>query len=226
MASAQTFPLRVVVDSREQAPWSFTGASVYEGTQVVQGSLQSGDYSLEGFEHLVACERKSLPDLVACLGRERPRFARELERARGLDAFCVVVEGSWQELAQGQYRSQLQPHSACQSIASFMARMGVPFWFCGTRPAAEYCCWSFLRQWLQGRVHELKAVERMLKTPAPASPAGAPGAPAGACARGMDRHTESEPQDLQDAFGGPAGACPGMVPDGRSRAPTEVCING
>ena len=209
MASAQTFPMRVVVDSREQAPWSFAGASVYEGTTVVPGSLQSGDYSLEGFEDRVACERKSLPDLVQCLGRERPRFARELERARGLDAFCVVVEGSWQELAQGQYRSMLAPHSACQSIASFMARMGVPFWFAGSRAAAEYCCWSFLRQWLQGKTHELKAVERMLKAPAPqACPAGAPDAPAGACARGMDNHIATEPQDLQDAFGGPAGASP------------------
>jgi len=210
MASPQTVPMRVVVDTREQAPWSFNGAAVYEGTTVVQGSLQCGDYSLAGFEGLVACERKSLPDLVACLGRERPRFERELERARGLDAFAVVVEGSWQELAQGQYRSQLNPHSACQSIAAFMARLGVPFWFCGTRTAAEYCCWSFLRQWLQGRVHELKAVERMLKAPAQqmpqTCPAGAPEAPAGACARGTHEHKADEPQDLQDAFGGPAGA--------------------
>lgn len=217
MASPQTLPMRVVVDTREQAPWSFDGASVYEGTVVVQGSLQSGDYSLEGFENLVACERKSLPDLVQCLGRERPRFARELERARGLDAFAVVVEGSWQELAQGQYRSQLNPHSACQSVAAFMARMRVPFWFCGTRAAAEYCCWSFLRQWLQGRVHELKAVERMLKAPAPQTcPAGAPDAPAGACARGTHEHTPTEPEDLQDAFGGPAEAYSGVVPDRRA----------
>ena len=213
MGSTQTLPMRVVVDTREQAPWRFDSAPVYEGTVVVQGSLQSGDYSLEGFEGLVACERKSLPDLVQCLGRERPRFARELERARGLDAFAVVVEGSWQELAQGQYRSQLNPHSACQSIAAFMARMGVPFWFCGTRAAAEYCCWSFLRQWLQGRVHELKAVERMMK----ACPAGAPEAPAGACARGTGEHATDEPEDLQDAFGGPAGAYPGMVPEGGAR---------
>ena len=157
----------------------------------------------------MACERKSLPDLVQGLGRERPRFARELERARGLDAFAVVVEGSWQELAQGQYRSQLNPHSACQSIAAFMARLGVPFWFCGTRTAAEYCCWSFLRQWLQGRVHELRAVERMIK-----APAGAPNAPAGACARGMDNHKADEPRDVLDAFGGPAEAHSGMVPEG------------
>lgn len=217
MASPQTLPMRVVVDTREQAPWSFNGAAVYEGTTVVQGSLQSGDYSLEGFEGLVACERKSLPDLVQCLGRERPRFARELERARGLDAFAVVVEGSWQELAQGQYRSMLNPHSACQSIAAFMARMRVPFWFCGTRTAAEYCCWSFLRQWLQGRVHELKAVERMLKAPAPQTcPAGAPEAPAGACARGTGEHVADEPEDLQDAFGGPAEAYSGVVPDRRA----------
>ena len=54
---------------------------------------------------------------------------------------------------------------------------------------------------------ELKAVERMLKAPAPQTcPAGAPEAPAGACARGTHEHTLNEPEDLQDAFGGPAGA--------------------
>ena len=217
MGSTQTLPMRVVVDTREQAPYDFAGAPVYAGTSVVQGSLQSGDYSIAGFEDMVACERKSLPDLVQCLGRERPRFARELERARGLEAFCVVVEGTFYELAHGDYRSQLNPHAAVQSVSAFLARWRTPFVFAGSRPAAEYAVWSFLHQWLQGRVHELKAVERMLKAHAPQTcPAGAPEAPAGACARGTDEHAADEPEDLQDAFGGPAEAYSGMVPDRRS----------
>ena len=86
----------------------------------------------------------------------------EIERSRALESFCVVVEGSWQDLAQGQYRSQLRPQAACQSVASFMARMRVPFWFCGSRPAAEYCTWSFLRQYAEGQRQRLKAVEQAL----------------------------------------------------------------
>lgn len=195
--------LHIIADNREQKPYLFDGASIYEGTTVEAGSLSVGDYSVKGLEHLVSVERKSLSDLVGCLAGSRERFVRELERSRALESFCVIVEGSWQELAQGQYRSQLRPQAACQSVAAFMARMRVPFWFCGSRPAAEYCCWSFLRQYTQGRLQELKTVERAL------------GSPAGACARGMDNHKAGEPRDVLDAFGAPAEAYPDGMEDRR-----------
>ena len=154
--------LHIVVDTREQRPFTFTGASIYEGTVVEAGALNVGDYSVKGLEHLVSVERKALPDLIQCLSGSRERFERELERARGLEAFAVIVEADFEAVAKGQYRSQLRPHAAVQSIASFMSRMRVPFWFCGSRPAAEYCCWSFLRQHVMGRMKELRAVEQAL----------------------------------------------------------------
>lgn len=202
MGSQRPQAFRIVVDSREQAPWTFDSAPVYEGTSVTVSSLPTGDYSVEGFQDAVAVERKSLPDLVACLGRERDRFARELARARGLESFAVVIEGSFTDLKQGQYRSMLNPHSACQSICAFMARWHIPFVFAGTRAAAEYATWSLLRQYVEGKRHELRAVEKAL------------GSPAGACARGTDNHKADEPRDLLEAFGGPAEAHPGMVPEG------------
>ncbi|MCL2178136.1 MAG: hypothetical protein FWC28_06750 [Proteobacteria bacterium] len=113
-------------------------------------ALPIGDYSLSGLADKVAVERKSLADLVACLGRERERFERELQGAAALDAFAVVVEASWGELAAGNYRSQLDPHSACQSVLTFMARYHVPFVFAGSRARAEYVTWGFLRQYLEG----------------------------------------------------------------------------
>ena len=215
MGSTQTMPMRVVVDTREQAPYDFAGASCYAGTTVEQGSLPTGDYAIRGLEHLVAVERKSLPDFVACLGRERDRFVRELERGRGLECFAVVVEGDFASLAHHDYRGQLDAHSACQSVASFVARLRVPVLFAGSREGGQYAVWSILRQYLRGKIHELKAVEASIRAPAPqACPAGAPEARAGACARGTHEHTPNEPQDLLEAFGGPAEAHPGMVPEG------------
>lgn len=141
--------MRLIVDSREQAPFPFKGP-FYDGVVVEVGALTVGDYSLAGLTDRVAVERKSLPDLVMCLGRERERFERELQRGAALDAFCVVVEASWADLAGGQYRSRMNPHAACQSVAAFMGRYRLPFLFAGSRPAAEYCTWSFLRQYLEG----------------------------------------------------------------------------
>ena len=138
--------MQIIVDSREQLPFNFSHER-YD-VQIQQGTLTVGDYSLRGLEDKVAVERKSLPDLVQCLGRERSRFERELQRGQALDAFAVVIEASWPDLAGGNFRSQLNPHAACQSVLAFMARYRVPFLFAGSRAAAEYAAWGFLRQYL------------------------------------------------------------------------------
>lgn len=141
--------MKVIQDSREQAPYAFT-APRYAGTTVEVVMLRTGDYSLHGLMDKVAVERKELGDLVQCLGRERERFERELQRGAALDAFCVVVEASFEDLAKGRYRSQLKPHAACQSVLAFSGRYRVPFFFAGSRVAAEYVTWGFLRQYLEG----------------------------------------------------------------------------
>ncbi len=159
---ASNMPLSIIVDSREQLPFSFKGHPCYEGTTVARGSLPTGDYSLEGLTNLVAVERKSLPDLIACLGKDRERFVKDLERGRALDAFTVICEGDLYSLVHGEYRSLLNPHSACQSVAAFMARLNIPFFFAGDRAIAEYMTFSFLRQYAEGKRKELKAVEQAL----------------------------------------------------------------
>jgi ERCC4-type nuclease len=140
--------MKIVVDSREQAPFVFRHEQ-YAGTVIEAGTLDTGDYSLAGLTDRVAVERKSLADLVACLGRERERFERELQRAAALEAFAVVVESSWGDLASGKYRSRMNAHAACQSVLAFSCRYRLPFPFAGSRAGAEYVAWGFLRQYLE-----------------------------------------------------------------------------
>ena len=140
--------MTIIVDSREQAPFAFEHDRY--GVQIQQGALTVGDYSLAGLTDKVAVERKELSDLVQCLGRERERFERELQRGAALDAFAVVIEAGWTDLSGGHFRSHINPHAACQSVLAFMARYRVPFLFAGSRAAAEYVTWGFLRQYLEG----------------------------------------------------------------------------
>ena len=140
--------MKILVDSREQRPFNFEHER-YD-VQIQPGTLTVGDYSLAGLQDKVAVERKSLPDLVGCLGRERERFERELQRGAALDAFAVVVEAAWADLAGGNFRSQLNPHAACQSVLAFMSRYRTPVLFAGSRAAAEYVTWGFLLQFLEG----------------------------------------------------------------------------
>lgn len=149
--------MKIIVDNREKRPFAFTGRH-YADVEIQTRSLATGDYSLAGLTDRIAIERKSLADLTICLGQERDRFLRELQRAAAYECFAVIVEASWQELAQGQYRSRLNPHAACQSVLSFMSRYGISFLFAGSRNAAEYCCYSILRQYLEGARKRLDAL--------------------------------------------------------------------
>ena len=151
--------MRIIMDSREQRPYSFSGPR-FQGTATEVGTLPIGDYSLAGLTDKVAVERKELADLVQCLGRERERFERELMRGQALDAFAVVIEATWQELGHGEYRSKLNSHAACQSVAAFMARYRVSFLFAGSRAAAEYACHSFLMQYLESARRRLAAIAK------------------------------------------------------------------
>ena len=149
--------MKIIIDTREQRPFAFLGQNGDVTTE--RGTLSLGDYSLAGLTDRVAVERKSLADLVMCLGKERERFQRELMRAAVLEAFAVVVEASWQDLAAGKYRSKLSPGAGMASVLSFMARHRVPFLFAGNRENAEAVTAVFLRQYLKGKAHEVKAIQ-------------------------------------------------------------------
>ena len=156
--------MKIVVDSREQAPFSFAN---YDA-EVVEGALTAGDYSLVGLESLVAVERKSLPDLVACLGRERPRFERELERLRGFESAAVVVESPMSALALGEYRSALNPKAAYESVVAFMCRYRLTFYFAQDRRGAERFTYSFLRHFIRTVERRYEAVVKVYKKDTPA----------------------------------------------------------
>jgi DNA excision repair protein ERCC-4 len=138
--------MKILVDTREQAPFTFMGFDV----DPESATLPVGDYSLPGFTDRVSIERKSLNDLVGCLmGKDRERFERELARGRYYDLFAVVVEASLADVSQGRYRSAMKPHSALQSLITFQIRYRVPFIWCGNRAGAEYMTHGLLTKYLR-----------------------------------------------------------------------------
>ena len=131
----------IVVDSREQRPYTFKHP-------VITGTLATGDYSLLGFEDKVAVERKSIDDLVGCLKDDnRERFEKELARSRSLDYFCLVIEASLSDLVQGQYRSNINPAAVVQSILALGVRYRVPVWFAETRDLGQRITESILEKY-------------------------------------------------------------------------------
>ena len=98
-----------IADSREQWPFNLSPM------KMETGSLQTGDYTAKGLESHLRIERKSLEDLIGCLTSGRERFLRELERLMAFPARVVIIEGSYLDLAHGNYRSRIAPSAAVGS---------------------------------------------------------------------------------------------------------------
>lgn len=120
--------LTIIVDSREQQGYSFS-------LPTIKKKLEAGDYSIAGFEEQVAVERKSLPDFVHTIIRERKRFYKELQRLSTYTAACIVVEANFRDLIEGRYRSGAHANSLIGAVASISAGF-VPVYFCSDRQAS------------------------------------------------------------------------------------------
>jgi DNA excision repair protein ERCC-4 len=136
--------MKLIIDTREQNPYTF---AAFQDVEWERGTLRVGDYSLAGFEDRVSIERKSLDDLIACLCHDRPRFERELHRAKALDYFAVVIEGTLSDILAGRFRSRMTVNSAVETIASFSTRYKVPFMFCSHRAGGERMTYSLLAKY-------------------------------------------------------------------------------
>jgi len=133
--------VRVIVDTREQTPWTFEG----QGIETVRAKLDAGDYSVPGLEHRVAIERKSLDDWTGTVIRDRARFYRELELLRAFDFRCVIVEAGVREIMAGRYRSKAKPASVLAFVSEVTVGQSVPVYLAGSRAEAQVLAGSLLR---------------------------------------------------------------------------------
>ena len=136
----------IIVDTREQSPYSFQGVSPIPDT-IVRG-LSTGDYSLDGYEDRVTVERKSLSDLYGSVGTGRDRFEREMGRMAQLEFSAVVVEAEWSTIILSPpSRSRLKPVSVLATIIAWMQRYDVHWLTCPNRVFAEKLTHRILDRW-------------------------------------------------------------------------------
>jgi ERCC4-type nuclease len=78
-------PFTIIVDTREQLPWEF-GFHI-----TAKKKLDTGDYSIEGFEHLLAIERKKSASEIANNITES-RFKDVLDRLGRIPHSFILME--------------------------------------------------------------------------------------------------------------------------------------
>lgn len=147
LVKIETTPYTVVIDNREQRPYSFSApirvAALRKSFSVTsrRGTLHTGDYSLLTLESEIAVERKSLADLFSTLGAGRERFTRELARLATFRSASIVVEAEWSTIFTAPpARSKLSPRTIFMSVVSWRNRYpNIGWWFLPSRDVAEAC---------------------------------------------------------------------------------------
>jgi ERCC4-type nuclease len=120
----------IAIDTREQLRYQFDGYTSYRTT------LVTGDYSLRGFENVLAVERKNHADAWAMLTDSRKRFERCLERMAVLDRAAIVIESSLAEFCIPP--PQVKRVNAATAVGSYLS------WSCKYRIPVY---WAESRQW-------------------------------------------------------------------------------
>lgn len=176
---APTLPFTISRDSNESAPWHFAGIESdaeqrangapwivpiitkplwnMHRTEVFIGDMPylkgGADYSIDGLEHRIQLERKSVADLYSTLGQRRSDFEAEICRLNMLEFAAVIIEGDWRAILDPPANSQLNPKTVSRTILSWSIRYPRVHWFpCVDRRHAEKLAFQLLRQfWRQSQ---------------------------------------------------------------------------
>ena len=98
----------IVVDTREKHPYSFP-------CETVCATMATGDYGILGMEDRVCVERKQVQELFQCVGHDRKRLIREMERLTKFEYPAIVVEGRLASLLKPSTFSRVSPKGSLKN---------------------------------------------------------------------------------------------------------------
>lgn len=133
--------MNIVIDTREQLPYEFENS--------ISKGLNVGDYSIEGYEHIFAVERKSLNDFVSSITQGRDRFEAEIKRAADLEYFAIVIETDTKGIWSRPIHSKINRKSIIATAVKWSVKHNIPIFFASNRSDAkmivEMLCEAFLK---------------------------------------------------------------------------------
>jgi len=154
----------VLVDTREKDPLPLRENHPNWIEAERRETLKTGDYSIEGMEGLLALERKSLADLVACTVTYRKRFLAACARLSGFPWKAILVEATFEDIRAGIERfdipSDVHPNAICGTLDAIEAKFGIPIIYASTvrelstERAASWLSKHFTYWWLEKNGHD------------------------------------------------------------------------
>lgn len=150
-----------LVDTREQLPFRLRKQhpNWFAGERRV--TLKTGDYSVDGMKELLALERKSLADVVACASpnASRKRFLKQCERLAQFKWKAILVEATLEDIKRGfvgfNIECGIHPNAVCGTLDAVEAKFGIPIIYASsirelaTERAASWLSKHFTYWWLE-----------------------------------------------------------------------------
>jgi ERCC4-type nuclease len=129
---------KIVIDTNEQKPYKFGKIPI------VNKTLNAGDYSIEGMEHLIIIERKTQSDFYGSIGNERERFNRMWNRLSYHFFLGLIIECDELDLMNPEVTySEIDKNTVYATINSYEVKRGIHVYY-GSRKA----CALKIANWL------------------------------------------------------------------------------
>jgi ERCC4-type nuclease len=142
--------MEIIIDSREQKPlWKKDTKEV----KITRTGLKTGDYSLKGLEHRFAIERKSAIDLFGTLGGGHKRFKKELERGLELDYFAILIDESYDNILNKEFKgaefSKMKGAVIISILFTIHTKYKIPIFFSAGRQQSKRIIKSISESYLK-----------------------------------------------------------------------------
>ena len=140
-----------IIDSREHPTAEAKKRWESFGVPYRIQALKSGDYTAEfilpngetfSLENHALIERKlGLSEICGNFCQNRDRFIREFDRIKeaGARVYIVIENGSWENVYNGKYRSQMHPNALIANLTAWMARYNAHIIFCKAETFPKLC---------------------------------------------------------------------------------------
>lgn len=113
---------RFVVDTREKTPYILPNA--------IMKALATGDYSIEGWETVMAVERKGYDDLFTCLSSKLAAFRNQMVRLSAMKYRALTVDTTLSAMKLGHVFVPISGEDAIIRLMEMSVQYGVPVYFC------------------------------------------------------------------------------------------------
>jgi ERCC4-type nuclease len=139
----------IIIDTREQQPWTF------DNHITANQKLDTGDYSIQGLEHLLAIERKKSVAEIANNISEK-RFVDVLERLSKIPYKFILLEFSLDDIYNFPIGSdipkklwpklKINPKYLLKYLTEIQINYGIHLVYCGSKENAEKMAESIIKR--------------------------------------------------------------------------------